>query len=164
MDTLEVAVDMRRVANTGAAVRWESHRWELVGVTPLQATIHAAFEAPDIYRFAPFTVALHKDDAQGYQLNLESPAPCWFVMWRKESEDDLPSPQAVSLSYHDAGRWLDSQERCDQVAAQAEVVETLRDFVALHYVAEEKRRKRPDSFKPLIDRFGNRATISTDKP
>jgi len=30
-------------------------------------------------------------------------------------------------------------------------------------VAEVKRRRRPDSFKPLQDRFGNPAAVSTTK-
>ena len=84
-------------------------------------------------------------------------------MWRMEAGDELPSPQAVSLSYHDAGRWLDSQERCDQVPllpAHPEVLETIRDFAQTHYVIEEKRRKRPDSFKSLTDRFGKPARVS----
>jgi hypothetical protein len=33
-----------------------------------------------------------------------------------------------------------------------------------HYVPETKRRKRPESFKPLTDRFGQPARVSTDKP
>jgi hypothetical protein len=118
------------------------------------------------WQFSPFEVSLFKDDAEGYHLNISSPDPCWFVMWRMESGDELPSPQAVSLSYHDAGRWLDSQERCDQVPLlpnQPEVLETLREFVQTHYVQEEKRRKRPDSFKALKDRFGMPAAVSTGK-
>ena len=44
------------------------------------------------------------------------------------------------------------------------VVDWLRGFVTEHYVVEPKRRKRPDSFKPLTDRFGQPARVSTDKP
>ena len=70
----------------------------------------------------------------------------------------------MSLSYHDAGRWLDAQETVEQVPADAEVVEALRAFVAEHYQPEPKRRKRPESFRTLQDRFGNPASVSTDKP
>ena len=72
-------------------------------------------------------------------------------------------PVAVSLSYHDAGRWLDAQETVEQVPAPAGVVDWLRAFVAEHHVAEPKRRKRPESFRSLTDRFGNPASISTEK-
>ena len=39
----------------------------------------------------------------------------------------------------------------------------LRAFVAEHYQPEPKRRKRPDSFRTLQDRFGNPASVSTEK-
>lgn len=114
-------------------------------------------------------VELFRDDAEGYFLNLSSPQPCFWVFWRADEErlidgEPMAVPQIVTLSYHDAGRWLDAQERVDQVPAPAEVVEWLRGFVAEHYQAEPKRRKRPDSFKPLTDRFGQPVRISTDKP
>jgi hypothetical protein len=72
-------------------------------------------------------------------------------------------PAMVSLSYHDAGRWLDAQENVDQVPAPAEVVVWMGEFMEEHWVVEAKRRKRPDSFRPLQDRFGNPASVSTEK-
>jgi hypothetical protein len=69
----------------------------------------------------------------------------------------------VSLSYHDAGRWLDAQENVDQVPAPPEVVAWMAEFMDEHWVVEAKRRKRPDSFKSLQDRFGNPASVSTEK-
>jgi hypothetical protein len=72
-------------------------------------------------------VELFRDDAEGYHLNLASPAPCWFVMWRMDedtgTDTPLARPVAVSLSYHDAGRWLDAQESVEQVPAAPEVLE-----------------------------------------
>jgi hypothetical protein len=44
-----------------------------------------------------------------------------------------------------------------------EVLAALQAFVAEHYQPEPKRRKRPDSFQPLQDRFGNPASVSTEK-
>jgi len=69
----------------------------------------------------------------------------------------------VTLSYHDAGRWLDAQETVEQVPAPPEVVEWLRTWVDEHYEAEPRRRQRPQSFKPLVDRFGNAASVTTEK-
>jgi hypothetical protein len=37
------------------------------------------------------------------------------------------------------------------------------EFMDAHWVVESKRRKRPDSFKALQDRFGNPASVSTEK-
>jgi hypothetical protein len=113
-------------------------------------------------------VELFRDDAEGYYLNATTPAPCWFVLWRMEEEptvagEPIPRPVMVSVSYHDAGRWLDAQETVEQVPAPPEVVEWMRSFAEEHYVPEPKRRKRPESFRPLSDRFGNPASVSTGK-
>ena len=74
-----------------------------------------------------YTVELFRDDAEGYYLNATTPAPCWFVLWRMEeeatvAEEPIARPAAVSVSYHDAGRWLDAQETVEQVPAPPEVV------------------------------------------
>ncbi|MFN3571717.1 MAG: DUF3305 domain-containing protein, partial [Polaromonas sp.] len=107
-------------------------------------------------------------DAEGYYLNATTQQPCFWVMWRMEEEATLADepvavPQTVTLSYHDAGRWLDAQETVEQVPAPADVVQWLRDFVDAHHVLEAKRRQRPQSFQPLQDRFGNPARVSTGK-
>ena len=39
----------------------------------------------------------------------------------------------------------------------------MHGFVDSHHVQETKRRKRPEGFKSLQDRFGNPVRISTDK-
>jgi hypothetical protein len=79
------------------------------------------------------------------------------------SDEVMAVPTMVSLSYHDAGRWLDAQENVDQVPAPQEVVVWMNEFMDEHWVVEAKRRKRPDSFIALKDRFGNPASVSTEK-
>jgi len=116
--------------------------------------------------FPNHPVTLFRDDTEGYYLNLDSPQPCFWVLWRLDDPSDdqaMPEPLIVTLSYHDAGRWLDAQERVDQVPASPEVVQWLADFVHVHYQPEPKKRKRPVSFQPLTDRFGNPVRISTEK-
>lgn len=181
---IEVGVVMRREPVTGPMSRWQRWRWVLADVVPQQdlpplpPNVHAgeavalepaegeASAGTSHWLFPRLPVTLYRDDAEGYYLNLESPSPCFWVMWRlaeEGGEEALPEPQVVTLSYHDAGRWLDAQERVDQVPAPGPVVEWLTAFVQAHYVPEPKRRKRPDSFQPLTDRFGNPASISTGK-
>ena len=77
------------------------------------------------------------------------------------ADEPIARPQMVSLSYHDAGRWLDAQETVDQVSAPPEVVAWLLAFAQAHYTPEPTRRQRPQSFLPLTDRFGNPASVST---
>ncbi len=94
------------------------------------------------------TVALHRDDAEGHYLNLSSGRPVWFVMWRVADDDPSRAwPELVTLSYHEAGRYLDAQERVDNVPLPAEVAGWLEAFVAEHYRPEPKQRRRPASFK-----------------
>jgi hypothetical protein len=169
--SIEVAVVMRRerIAN-----RWQPWRWVLADVVPQEAGFgtqpRLLFKDDNEERWLHpgYTVELFRDDAEGYYLNATTPAPCWFVLWRMEEEplltdEPMPRPTMVSLSYHDAGRWLDAQETVEQVPAPAEVVEWMRAFADEHYVIEPKKRRRPESFKPLQDRFGNPASVSTQK-
>ena len=167
----DVAVIMRceRIDN-----RWQPWRWSLAEVVLHEPAFGTAprrlleTEREQRWLFPGFAVELFRDDAEGYHLNLTSPAPCWFVLWRRDEDAGdgqipLARPVAVSLSYHDAGRWLDAQETVEQVPAPTEVLDVLRAFVTEHYQPEPKRRQRPDSFRPLQDRFGNPASVSTDK-
>lgn len=164
---------MQRVPNHGAAARWQPWRWVLGDVVPQQPqhgdAPHQLYDndSGQCWIFPGHTVSLFKDDAEGHYLNVTTPAPGWFVLWRMdetaEGGEPIPQPQAVSLSYHDAGRWLDAQETVEQVPAPPEVVEWLRAFVDAHYQPEPKRRQRPQSFQPLTDRFGNPARVSTEQ-
>ena len=47
--------------------------------------------------------------------------------------------------------------------APPEVVAWMKDFADAHYGPEPRRRKRPESFRRLEDRFGNPASVSTGK-
>jgi hypothetical protein len=170
--SLPVAVVMRREAVPGPMSRWQPWRWRLDEVLIDDGGFGQAprrllrTETEERWLHPGFCVELFKDDAEGYWLNATTPAPCWFVLWRMEEEPQLAEapvarPVAVSLSYHDAGRWLDAQETVEQVGAPPEVVAWLLAFAQAHYTPEPKRRQRPQSFLPLTDRFGNPASVST---
>ncbi|MEO5671340.1 MAG: DUF3305 domain-containing protein [Ramlibacter sp.] len=168
---IEVAVVMRRERIDNV---WQPWRWVLADVVPSEPGFGAVprllYKGDDEERWLhpAFKVELFRDDAEGYYLNVTTPAPCWFVLWRMEeqpgvAEEPIALPTMVSLSYHDAGRWLDAQETVEQVPAPPAVVEWLRDFVGEHFTVEPRKRKRPESFKPLQDRFGKPATVTTVK-
>jgi hypothetical protein len=95
-----------------------------------------------------FTLELHADQADGYYLNLSSGAPVWFVVWRIDDEDPSRAwPETVSVSYTEAGRWLDAQERVDNVPLPADLIAWLQAYTDANYRPEEKRpRRRPQSF------------------
>lgn len=93
-------------------------------------------------------VRLHADEGEGYYLNLSSGAPAWFVMWRIDDEDPSRAwPELVTLSYNEAGRLLDAQERVDNLPLPPAVREWLQAFTDAHYRPEPKQRKRPASFR-----------------
>lgn len=161
---IEVAVVMRRERLDN---RWQPWRWVLADVVPnepgfgTEPRLLVKSDDEERWLHPGFAVELFRDDGEGYWLNLTTDTPGWFVLWRME--DDFARPAAVTLSYHDAGRWLDAQETVEQVPAPAEVIEWLREFTLAHYTPEPRKRRRPQSFRQLEDRFGNPASVTTTK-
>ena len=101
---IEVGVVMRREPVTGPMSRWQRWRWVLADVVPQQdlpplpPNVHAgeavalepaegeASAGTSHWLFPRLPVTLYRDDAEGYYLNLESPSPCFWVMWRLAEE------------------------------------------------------------------------------
>ncbi len=96
---------------------------------------------------------LYRDEAEGYYLNLTSGNPVWFVMWRVDDEDPSRAwPELVTLSYNEAGRLMDAQERVDTVPLPEDLCAWLQAFTDEHHRPEPKQRRRPASFKPPGER------------
>ena len=153
---LRVAVQILREAKPNA---WQPWRFEVMEVT-VDAGQHGQQQLllRDDGRTAHFLhpgleVRLHRDEAQGYYLNLSSGTPVWFVMWRHD-EADPPNawPEFVTLSYDEAGRLLDAQEKVDNVPLPPDVAAWLQAYVDEHYQPEPRKRRRPASFKPTHER------------
>ena len=170
--SIDVAVVMSRERVQGDMAKWQTWRWVLDDVTPqsegfgTEPKCLRESEEGALWLFPHFKVELFPDDAEGYLLNVTSPDPCFFVMWRMEEEaclsaEPIAKPERVSLSYHDAGRWLDAQETIEQVPASPDIVQWVRDFAKEYYTPEVKRRQRPQSFQTLTDRFGQPAKVTT---
>ena len=147
---VRVAVVMEREANPN---RWEAWRFRLVDVVPHE---DAFGTAPRVLRddgkvqrtlHPNFTLELFRDEGEGYYLNLTSGAPVWFVVWRIADDDpSRAAPETVSLSYNEAGRWLDAQERVDNVPLRADLAAWLQAYTDENYHPEPKKRRRPQSF------------------
>ena len=168
---VRVAVLMRRERIDN---RWQPWRWSLKDVVPHSEDFGSQpqrllkNEGEELWQHPGFLVELHLGDAEGYYLNATTEQPCFWVVWRMEEEacladEQVAVPQIVTLSYHDAGRWLDAQETVEQVPAPTQIVQWLRAFVDQHLTLEPKRRQRPQSFQSLQDRFGNPVRVTTDK-
>lgn len=97
-----------------------------------------------------FRVLLHKDEAEGYYLNVSSTQPSVFVLWRMEGEAGLPLD--VTASSEEAGRWLDGGHSVDRVAMPPEIFAWVGEYVEHNYRPEPKKRIKPRSFKHPKDR------------
>ena len=97
-----------------------------------------------------FTLALHRDEAEGYYLNVSGPAPSVFVLWRMDEERGLPLE--VTVSSEEAGRWLDGGHSVDRVAMPAEIFAWVGDYVEHNYRPVPQKRIKPRSFKHPKDR------------
>ena len=150
--SIQVAVVMEREA---APNRYEDWRFRIAEVVPHEPPFG---RDPRVLRddgkvrltlHPGFTLELYRDQAEGYHLNLSSGAPVWFVVWRVDDADPSKAwPETVSLSYNEAGRWLDAQEKVDNVPLGPEVAAWLQAYTDAHYRPEPKRRARPASFQP----------------
>ena len=132
--SIDVAVVMRKERIFGEMSRWQTWRWVLAEVLAAeegfgeQPRLLLKSEDEERWLYPGYKVELFTDDAEGYYLNITTPAPCWFVLWRMEEEatiadEPLARPTMVSLSYHAAGRWLDAQATVAQVPAPVAVVD-----------------------------------------
>ena len=146
--TVAVVIERERAPN-----QYEAWRFRIVDVVPNE---EAFGSAPRVLRddgkvqrtlHPGFVVELFRDQAQGYHLNLASGAPVWFVVWRIDDDDTSRAwPETVSVSYEEAGRWLDAQERVDNVPLPAEVAAWLQTYTDATYQPEPRKRRRPQSF------------------
>lgn len=143
-----VAVIMERVA---LANRWVTEKWEAKGVVRDAAPKGAAEQV--IVReerltqmlFPGHVIRLQRDETEGYYLNITSPQPKVFILWRMY--DDVARPEFITVSYNEGARWMDSDEHVDGVPLPAELLPWIGEFVGQHYVPEPKKPKRYASNK-----------------
>ena len=145
--SVRVAVVMERRV---LANRWQSETWQPVAVVPDEPDapgprVILEEGARTQWLHPGFEVVLHRDEAEGYYLNLTAGQPYMFVMWRLD--DDLAVPRIVTPSYHEAARMMDGGAQVDGVPLPEELAAWLAAYVDANYRPEPKRRARPPSFK-----------------
>jgi hypothetical protein len=148
--SLAVAVVMQRRA---AQSRWADYVWEPHGVL-----VDPGGEARRLredgavaqWLHPGFKLVLHKDETEGYYLNVSAPHPKVFVLWRMENDEALPLD--VTVSSEEAGRWLDGGHSVDSVAMPPEIFAWVGEYVESNYRPEPKKRIKPRSFQHPKDR------------
>lgn len=136
------AVVMERVALNN---RWASEQWGARGVLPdvdARAAPRVIVDAPERRQilFSGLNIRLQRDEAEGYYLNITSPQPKVFVLWRME--DGVAVPSALTVSYHEGSRWLDSGESVDGVPLPVELLPWLAQYCEQNYRPEPRKKAK----------------------
>jgi Protein of unknown function (DUF3305) len=135
--------------------RWADFEWETasvvisdVSVAPVLGPIEYVTNDETQWRYDGERIDLHHSEGEGYWLNLNSPQPCIFVMWRMEEGDEVPRPAVVTVSYNEAGRMLDAGDHVDNVPMPDSIRISLTTYTAEHYKPEPRKKvRRNDPFK-----------------
>ena len=160
MASMPIAVIMQRRT---VPHPWADEAWAAVGVVPNRGELPplqplSRSEDREYYLVAGLELELYPDENDGYFENCVAPEPKVFVMWRMRDDDVVPpaEPFIVTLSYNEAGRFMDGGERVDPVPMAAAIREWLAAYVAVHYKPEPKKKvKRNDPFAAGAFRRGS---------
>lgn len=145
--TQQVSVVLEREVVQG---RWESHRWQLLGVVPdvggePRVIVEGGGQLQKLFPGLP--VFLYPDEAEGYFLNVSSEAPSVFVSIRVDEATGDTYPFEATLSYNQAARWMDGGARVERAPAWPELIAWMGQWVEENYRPEPKRRQKPRSFE-----------------
>lgn len=125
--------------------RWASEKWEAKSVRPdLDPAAPPRVLLEDAGRLQMLhpglQIMLQRDEAEGYYMNITSPQPKVFVLWRME--DAVAKPQLLTVSYHEGSRWLDSGETVDDVPLPLELLPWMAKFCNEHYKPEPRKKAK----------------------
>ena len=152
--------------------RWASERWQPAAVeiavrpdalvapnrNAVPGTLPSIAEGANRWRCGGFEIELHPTEAEGYFLNLTAPDPRIFVMWRLFDDGAMPTarPVLLTVSYNQAGRYMDGGEQVDGVPMLPAIADWMRPFIAAHYKPEPRRKVRRND--PVGDAARSAAT------
>lgn len=146
-----IAVVMRRRA---AQSRWAEHVWEpesVLSADPGGSVRVLREDAAEVqWLHTGLKLMIHRDEAEGYYLNVSSQRPSVFVLWRMEDEQALPVE--VTVSSEEAARWMDGGHSVDRVSMPSEIFAWLGAWVEKNYRPEPMQRIKPRSFRHPKDR------------
>ena len=148
--SLAVVMQRRPAKSKWADVIWEPH-----GVVPGHnggdKNLLVEHDGVVQWLHPGFELQLHRDEAEGYYLNVVGLKPSVFVLWRMEDEQGLPVQ--VTVSSEEAGRWLDGGHSVDRVPMPPELYAWVGDYVEKNYRPQPQKRIKPRSFLHPKDRI-----------
>ena len=138
-----------------ARSRWAEVVWQPISVLESDEPPGAArrLVKQDDYEqwlYPGFALEIHRDETEGYYMNVSSGSPRIFVAWRMEGDAALPLQ--ITASYDEGGRWLDAGNSVDSVAMPDAIFAWVGDYVEKNYRPEPKKRIKPRSFVHPKDR------------
>jgi hypothetical protein len=146
----DIAVVMQR---RPVKSRWADSMWEPHGVLADPGGASRLLREADgvtQWLHPGFKLVLHKDELEGYYLNVSAPNPRVFVLWRMEGENALPVE--VTVSSEEAARWMDGGHSVDGVAIPAAIFAWVGEYVENNYRPQPQKRIKPRSFQHPKDR------------
>jgi hypothetical protein len=137
--------------------RWQSEAWEPRSVIPSiepkgEPRLLVDEAGTQQWLYPGFALVLHRDEAEGYYLNVSVPGARVFVLWRLDGDQGVPLD--VTASYNEGARWLDGGHSVDGVAMPVEVYAWVGEYVEQNYRPEPRKRIKPRSFVHPKDRVG----------
>jgi hypothetical protein len=139
-----------------AKSRWAGTIWEpwsvLPGFESGEPRLLVEKEGLEQWLHPGFKLVLHRDEAEGYYMNVSARDPRVMVLWRMEGNRGIPVE--VTVSYDEGGRWLDGGHSVDGVAMPREIFAWVGEYVENNYRPEPKKRIKPRSFVHPKDRVG----------
>ena len=152
--TLAVIMQQRTTEN-----RWQSVVWEPWAVLefdePAGPPRLLVKQAQDEQWLHPgFELTIHRDEAEGYYLNVSSGSPRIFVLWRMDDQTGQAIALQITASYDEGARWLDGGNSVDSVTMPPAIFAWVGEYVEKNYRPEPKKRIKPRSFVHPKDRVG----------
>jgi hypothetical protein len=149
-----LAVVMQR---RNARSRWASVIWEPVSVHESDEPRGAARllmrqDDTEQWLHPGFELVIHRDEIEGYYLNVSTGAPRVFVLWNMDGDQGVPLQ--VTASYEEGGRWLDGGQSVDSVTMPPAIYGWIGEYVEQNYRPQPKKRIKPRSFVHPKDRIG----------
>jgi uncharacterized protein DUF3305 len=148
--SVAVVMQRRPARSRWADVVWEPHGvvsgYEGTGVK-LLVEQHGAAQ----WLHPGFTLELHRDETEGYYLNVSSQGPRVFILWRMDEDRGVPAH--LTVSSEEAARWLDGGHSVDSVRMPPEIFAWVGDYVERNYRPKPpEKRIKPRSLLHPKDR------------
>ena len=133
--------------------RWADSMWEPHGVLADPGGAARLLREGDgvtQWLYPGFKLVLHKDELEGYYMNVSAPEPRVFILWRMDADNALPVE--VTVSSDEAARWLDGGHSVDGVAIPPAIFAWVGEYVENNYRPQPQKRIKPRSFQHPKDR------------